>query len=271
MKKILIITVNYQNTDPTFKLIKSIEKCNNTKTIQLVIVDNGSTMKSKKELLKFSKESFLSCFILESESNKFYWGGANFALENLLVNNGNYEWIIICNNDILFDDNQFFDKLLNQNKKIIAPKIISSTTKNDLNPFMLNPISFVQDIYYSFYYMSYFTSKIFHKLGRLIKSLKKKMIYKNFSNYKIYAPHGSCIIFNKDFFENGGLLDTGFTMYGEEVSTAEIAKKINSLIYYIPSLSIIHNEHQSTRESSLKDNFLHSKETYYYLKKKYRS
>jgi len=79
------------------------------------------------------------------------------------------------------------------------------------------------------------------------------------------------MIFSKYFFSNGGFLDTGFTMYGEEVSTAEIAKKINSLIYYVPSLSIIHNEHQSTSESTFKDNFLHSKKTYYYLKKKYRS
>ena len=70
---------------------------------------------------------------------------------------------------------------------------------------------------------------------------------------------------------NGGFLDTGFTMYGEEVSTGEIAKNLNLLIYYFPILSLIHNEHQSTRESSLKDNFFKSKETYYYLQKKYRS
>ena len=60
-------------------------------------------------------------------------------------------------------------------------------------------------------------------------------------------------------------------MYGEEISTAEIANKIKSFIYYVPSLSLIHNEHQSTSKSSFKSNFLHSKKTYYYLKKKYRS
>ena len=90
MKKILIITVNYKNTNPTYKLIESIEKCNNANIIQLVIVDNESSAKSKKELLRISKESFLSCFILDSKINKFYWGAASLALENFLINNDNY-------------------------------------------------------------------------------------------------------------------------------------------------------------------------------------
>ena len=33
------------------------------------------------------------------------------------------------------------------------------------------------------------------------------------------------MIFSKDFFSNGGFLDTGFTMYGEEVSTSRNCKK----------------------------------------------
>ena len=273
MKKILIITVNYRNTNPTYKLIKSIEKSNNTKIIELVIVDNESSPKSKKELLRISKESFLSSSILESKINKFYWGGASIALQIFLINNENYEWIIICNNDIQFNDTLFFDKLIkqNENKKIIAPKIISSITKKDLNPFMVTPISFIQDIYYSLYYISYPTSKIFHKMGRIIQFFKNKIINQHLFNHIIYAPHGSCIIFNKCFFEDGGLLETGFSMYGEEISTAEIAKKTNSKIFYIPSLSLIHNEHQSTEKVSSKENFLRSKKTYYFLKKKYRN
>ena len=136
---------------------------------------------------------------------------------------------------------------------------------------MLKPLSFIYNIYYSIYYLNFFTSKIVHKIGRLIKLIKNSSKLNNSLNHQIYAAHGSCIIFNSRFFSDGGFLDTGFTMYGEEVSTAEIAEKINTSIYYVPSLSIIHNEHQSTRESSLKDNFLHSKQTYYYVKKKYRS
>ena len=76
---------------------------------------------------------------------------------------------------------------------------------------------------------------------------------KNSSNYQIYAGHGSCIIFNKDFFSNGDILDTGFTMYGEEISTAEIAK--NSKFTYLLHTIFIYNTTMNTnllRKTSLK-------------------
>ena len=86
-----------------------------------------------------------------------------------------YNWIIACNNDIEFNDISFFEKLndLKENSySIIAPQIISSLTNKDLNPFMLKPISFVYNIYYSLYYLNFSTSKIVHKIGRLIKLIK---------------------------------------------------------------------------------------------------
>ena len=66
-------------------------------------------------------------------------------------------------------------------------------------------------------------------------------------------------------------MEPGFTMYGEEISKAEIAKKLDLSIQYIPSLILKHNDHQSMGKTSYKENFFHSKKTYYYLKRKYRS
>jgi len=271
---ILLITVNYKDSKPTEDLINSILNCKKNENIKIVIIDNESSNISYSSLELIRKKTNLDIEIIRSSVNNYYWGGINLGLNKFFNNEQDYKWIIACNNDIEFNDNSFFEKLNDLKEefyKIIAPQIISSLTNKDLNPFMLKPISFVYDIYYSLYYLNFFTSKIIHKIGRLIKLIKKLSTINNSSNYQIYAAHGSCMIFNKDFFSNGGFLDIGFTMYGEEVSTAEIAKNVNSLVYYIPSLSIIHNEHQSTRKSSLKDNFLHSKKTYYYLKKKYRS
>ena len=271
---IKIITVNYKNSKPTENLIKSIINCKISSTLKIVIVDNESSKDSFLSLNMIRNKANLDIEIIRSSNNTFYWGGINLGLKKYNNDKKDYNWIIACNNDIEFNDISFFEKLndlKDDSYSIIAPEIISSFTNKNLNPFMLKPISFVYNIYYSLYYLNFFTSKIIHKIGRLIKLIKTQSKIKNSSIYQIYAGHGSCMIFSKDFFSNGGFLDTGFTMYGEEVSTAEIAKKLNLLIYYIPTLSIIHNEHQSTRESSLKDNFLHSKETYYYLKKKYRS
>lgn len=271
---IKIITVNYKDSKPTENLIRSIVNCKISSTLKIIIIDNESSEDSLLSLKMIRKKVNLDIEIIRSINNTYYWGGINLGLKKHNKDKKDYDWIIACNNDIEFNDNRFFDKLndlKNDTFSIIAPQIISSLTNKDLNPFMLKPISFTHDIYYSLYYLSFFTSKIVHKIGRLIKRINKISNIKNSSNHQIYAGHGSCIIFSKDFFSNGGSLDTGFSMYGEEVSTAEISKKVNSPIYYIPSLYIVHNEHQSTSKLSLKDNFLKSKQTYYYLKKKYRT
>jgi GT2 family glycosyltransferase len=272
---ILLITVNYKDSIPTQNLINSILNCKKNKNIKMVIIDNESSKTSFSSLKSITNKTNLDIEIIRSRVNSYYWGGIQLGL-NKFYNNGvkGYNWIIACNNDIEFNDTNFFEKLYNLKEdscSIIAPQIISSLTNKDLNPFMLKPISFIYDIYYSLYYLNFFTSKIVHKIGHLIKLIKNLSIINNSSAQKIYAPHGSCIIFNSIFFSDGGFLETDFTMYGEEVSTGEIAKNLNLLIYYFPILSLIHNEHQSTNKSSSKDNFLHSKKTYYYLKKKYRS
>jgi GT2 family glycosyltransferase len=271
---IKIITVNYKDYKPTENLIKSIINCKISSSLKIVIIDNESSENSFLSLEAMRKKVNLNIEIIRSNKNTYYWGGINLGLKQ--NNNGkkDYDWIIACNNDIVFNDNRFFEKLNHLDKDcygIIAPKIISSLTNKNLNPFMLKPVSFIYDIYYSLYYLNFFTSKIIHKIGRLIRGIEKLSKIKDSLNYQIYAGHGSCMIFSKYFFSDGGFLDTGFTMYGEEVSTGEIAKKINSRIYYIPYLSVIHNEHQSTSKSSSKGNFIKSKQTYYYLKKKYRT
>jgi GT2 family glycosyltransferase len=196
------------------------------------------------------------------------------------VDKSQFKWIIICNNDVTFNDPQFFSHLNEmdiENYPIIGPKIQSSVSKKDLNPFLSNSISTIQDLYYSLYYSNTDTAKFVHAMGSIIN---RKLMHRNLAEGKgeggpkikqIYAPHGSCIIFSSTFFKKGGYLDTGFTIYGEEISTAEIAQSLNMSIYYIPMLSIIHNDHQSTTLSSWKENFHHSKKTYYYLKEKYRS
>ena len=58
------------------------------------------------------------------------------------------DWIIVCNNDITFSNNNFFSELEKIDIKeypIIGPNIINSKGKK-LNPFMLNPLSKLEKI-----------------------------------------------------------------------------------------------------------------------------
>ena len=53
------------------------------------------------------------------------------------------DWTIVCNNDIIFNDNNFFDNLSIIKSKdfdVIGPNIMNKENKN-LNPFMKSPMS----------------------------------------------------------------------------------------------------------------------------------
>ena len=86
---------------------------------------------------------------------------------------------------------------------------------------------------------------------------------------KIYAPHGSFMIFSNYYFTRGGWIDDNFKMYGEEATIAEIAQRNNIPILFNPALEVLHNEHSTTAKYSWKRQFTDSKEAYKYYKKAY--
>ncbi|MFQ5452999.1 MAG: glycosyltransferase family 2 protein [Candidatus Zixiibacteriota bacterium] len=277
MRKVLVITINYKNSQVTRALIQSLETCENSDGLHLIVVNNESNTNGRRELNSLKNSSSLSIQLLHLEKNLYYWGGAAFALESLKLDfTVSPDWIIICNNDILIEQKDFFTRLLAMDIEqypIIAPGIISSKTQKNLNPFLINPISKMQDLYYRLYYWNKYTAKTVHFMGRRIKKLRQWLStgIKPEDELKIYAPHGSFIIFSRHYFLQGGFLDTGFTFFGEEISVAEIARRLDLPVYYVPGLKIIHNEHMSLSKPAWEVVFNHSKKSYEYLKQKYRS
>ena len=181
------------------------------------------------------------------------------------------EWIIVCNNDILFNKSDLLSKILSFNAKdypVLAPAILSSRTNKNLNPFMIKPINVIAKIYYSIFYLNSILGFIIYKTRQLIKifyARSNKVIDKGGF---IYAPHGSFIIFSKYFFNNGGYLDQNLTMYGEEFTTAEIARSLKMPIYYEPNMEVVHVEHSSNKINWF-INFKLTKNAYYYFLKEY--
>ena len=275
MNNIVLITVNYKNTSITEKFVLSANQCRNNSVISIIIVDNQSTQKSVKELEIIGNNSKIDVTILPSKENLFYWGGIGLALSKIDFNSSQSpNWILVANNDIIFNNSDIFKNLLKQNnlvKTIIAPRIIKLLTGMDQNPHMLNPLSLMQKCYYALYYSNPFTAKLVHFFGRFLNRniLMKNKSESNNNEIYIYAPHGACMIFSKEFFLRGGYLDIGFSFYGEELSIAEISRKLELPITYIPDLVVHHNEHASTSSRDWFTAYSQSKKTYKYLRKKY--
>ncbi len=181
------------------------------------------------------------------------------------------EWIIICNNDILFNKKDLLSKILSFNTKdypILAPTILSSKTNKNLNPFMIKPINFFDKVYYSIFYLNSILGFIIYKTRQLFKIIFLRFNKVVDRGRLIYAPHGSFIIFSNYFFKNGGFLDQNLTMYGEEFTTAEIARSLKMPIYYEPNMEVVHVEHSSNKINWF-INFKLTKKAYYYFLKEY--
>ena len=135
---------------------------------------------------------------------------------------------------------------------------------------MISPLSKLRTFYWKLYFLSYFISIIMLFTKRwltpfLIKSNSEKII----TSKTVYAVHGSAILFSNYFFRHGGWLDDNFEMYGEELTVAEIAKKLDLPITYYPELKITHFEHQSTGFSDKRSLYSKAKDSYKYFESVY--
>ncbi len=238
----------------------------------IIIVDNDSTPESKSALNNIINKSNIDIKIIISPKNLYYWGAANYALDQIDLNTNNHpEWIIICNNDILFSKSDLLLKIMSYNSTnypILAPAILSSKTKKDLNPFMVKRINNLAKVYYSIFYLNSITGLIIYRFRKFLKMIARIFNSSDTKSKFIYAPHGSFIIFSKNFFQSGGYLDQNLTMYGEEFTTAEIANKLQISICYEPDIEVIHVEHSSNKINWF-NNFHLTKKAYYYFLKEY--
>ena len=274
MNQILIITVNYKDTNVTENFVQSLENLDASDKVKLVVVDSASTPKTKDNLQSLLHSSTLKTQLIVSASNTFYWGGVALALDTLDLNYANGpSWIIVCNNDILFTQQDFLERLtvLDPDKyPVIGPTIYSSITGKNLNPYMDQPIRRLEKIYLSLFYINYVTARIMQISLKWLK--KSAAIFKRpvaSKIKKIYAPHGSFVIFSNQYFKRGGWIDSNYEMYGEEVTTAEIAKKNKIPIFFVPELEVLHIDHSSTASLSWKREFNYAKTAYLYYKTAY--
>ena len=92
---------------------------------------------------------------------------------------------------------------------------------------------------------------------------------KNLGPVPVYAVHGAGILFSKYFFEQGGWLDDNFSLYGEELTVAEIAKQVGCPVTFNPELKLIHQEHTSTQKMDQRSIFNKARESHRYVISQY--
>jgi GT2 family glycosyltransferase len=250
---ILIIGVIYKTYQETLRYVESIHIPVNA-DITLILVDNSITPAPVDFMEKISHYPFLQ--YITTGKNLGYFGGAREGLKFFLSGSARYpDWIFVTNVDICFTPG-FLEKLIDtevpENLGIVAPSIISQKWNADYNPKI--PVRYTRKniLKYQILYSNFLIQNVFLTVAYLKKWIigrRKPAGKRNEQEMpetrKIYAPHGSCMIFTKSYFEKGGNLDLPNFLFGEEVLVAETCREKGLDIIYDPSFIIRDFEHAS--------------------------
>lgn len=281
--RVAFITVNYRNTSVTQAFLESLALLDGSGQCEVAIVDNEADARTRAELAALARRHDGRVHLFHLDENRFYWPGAAFALEQLYSRPELMpEWLIVCNNDIVVTDRRFVTRLLAydpEKPSVIAPSIVSGVTGSDQNPLLRSELGAFERLKWKVYYTHYLVARLLlgvHRLWVFLKERRPRIrgdvpSHAEGAEERIYAPHGACVIFSRAYFRKGGYLDTNFALYGEEITVAEIAKRIGAPVVYCPALRVEHRENAATGRKLTRALYRLERQAYAYFQRRYLS
>ncbi len=247
-KSILFLCVNYNSYDELNNYLFSIEKAyTNYKDelkIDVLVADNTVDGHG---LIDYSELKSVTVDLKPYHENLGYLG----AIMRLINDKGaesvkSYDFVIMSNVDLLLTET-FFMSLLSAGINIskvgwVAPKIISLAENKDRNPKILKRpskerlekilVMFKYPILYRIYY-------------DFIYKLRNKKL-QTISDNRIYAGHGSMMIFTNAFMLENIAFRFPCFLFGEELFFGELVRLSNLDVIYVPEIIVHDIDHVST-------------------------
>jgi len=260
LPQILVICVNfYCEEDIRRFVIETLDQSERDR-LQVVVVDNGSNEATDPPLAALTNRD-PRVSVLATEANLGYYGGAAWGLQKYLEARALPEWIVVSNPDIQFPGGDFFQRLLSLHSSsppgVLAPSILARELGVDQNPYMVHRPSWARIHFYKWAFRFYLTCMVYHllalarvRVNRLLKGgvrLRATARAAPAAPRKIYAPHGSFVLFHRSYFTAGGSIEYGAHLYGEELFVAESARRLGLKVIYDPRLQVLHRRHSTTQ------------------------
>lgn len=219
MKKYLLICVTYHTDEALHAFVESVhraaERVKGQMQVDIEVADNG-------------------------KDNRGYLGGA-LSIYNAKAQG--YDFVSISNVDLELAPD-FFEQLVKINVSDtgwLAPDIYTDKINRHENPYMLSRPKKRNFLIWNIIYSNTFIYRLYHALY-VLKSQKSK----EYPSCKIYAGHGSFMLFTKAFVEQYPELHFPAFMYGEEIWLAELTRASKLGVLYDPSLRIENTGNIST-------------------------
>jgi GT2 family glycosyltransferase len=234
MKKVSIVTVNFNQPAVTEELLYSIEKTNAYSNLEIIVVDNASKINPVPQWsIKYPNIN-----LIRSDVNLGFAGGNNIGIKEAT---GDY--LFLVNNDTEFTAG-LIEKLV-------------TVLENDQDIGMISPmIKYFSDkqlIQYAGYTpMNYYTCR------NSCIGLKQKDEgqFDHITGPTAYC-HGAAMMIRKEAIEKAGLMAENFFLYYEEVDWCEMILRAGYKAWVNTEALIYHKESVSVgKKSKLKEYFM---------------
>ena len=249
--------MSYKNHGDTRAFLDSLATLRGYEECHVTVVNNAVGAEDLAELKEMADAFAGSVTMTYSPQNLYYWGGANSVVRQMLdsdTGRGRTDWIVVCNNDVLFNDAGFLETLRTYDPSdhgVIAPSIISLATGKDQNPFLRKFPGVLNLIKWRLLFSNFQVARVLLGLRWTVGPVRRLMrprqqIDPARKREDIFAAHGAFMVFSRRYFECGGWLDARVPMYIEEISTGAIAEQIGVPVRFCPDLQVQHREHTTT-------------------------
>lgn len=232
MKKVSIVTLNYNTEKDTKAFLKSLEKLKTPGfTFDVIVVDNAS--KTLFTLDKAEQKSYIT--IIRSELNTGFAGGNNIGMSRALERGADY--VLCVNNDTIVHPDMLKNLLavLDSDAKIgvTTPKI-----------YFAKGHEFHKDRYKHDQ-----LGKVFWYAGGNtdwdnVKSIHRGVDEVDQGQYdtieKVTFATGCCMLFKREVLEQVGLFDDRYFLYYEDADLNERIQMAGYEIYYVPTAILTH-------------------------------
>ena len=234
MKKVSVITVNFNQALITEALLQSISLNNDYAETEIIVVDNGSTTNPVPEWII----SYPHVCFIRSDINLGFAGGNNLGIKKA---SGDYLFFINNDTEITQGLIATLAGILDTNPKagMISPKI-----KFFEDPTTLQYVGFTP--------MNFFTARN-NCIGYMEKDNGQ---YDNTGGHTGFI-HGAAMMVKKEAIEKAGLMPESFFLYYEEMDWCERIKRAGFTAWVEPKAIIYHKESISVgKKSPLKEFFM---------------
>lgn len=235
MKKVCVVTVNYNTDDDTSAFLHSLK---HVKTpdfeLETIVVDNGSN-----EIYKLPEN--VKATLIRSETNTGFSGGYNIGMREALKRGADF--ILIVNNDTEMDPDMITNllKVLESDSKIglTTPKI-----------YFAKGHEFHKDRYKADELGKVFWYAGGHTDWNNVMSIHRGIDEVDHGQYdkteEVDFASGCCMMFKREVLKKVGLLDDRYFLYYEDADLNERVKRGGYKVFYVPSAKLIHINAAST-------------------------